>query len=140
MEALATRPGWWTAATEIQSDRLVLRAISPADAAEVGRALWVNRDHLAPWIDVPSVEPTEEAMRRRLGELADAFAAGERLLYTVRLPAGDDLLGAIGLSPAGKAWALSYWLAAAHTGRGYAREAVAALVRLCSRTEARTAC
>jgi RimJ/RimL family protein N-acetyltransferase len=130
MEALATSPGWWTAATEILTDRLVLRAISPDDAAEVGRALWTNRDHLAPWINVPAVEPTQESMRERLGELADAFAAGERLLYTVRLPAGDDLLGCIGLSPAGEAWALSYWLAAAHTGQGYAREAVAALARL----------
>jgi RimJ/RimL family protein N-acetyltransferase len=130
MEALATRPRWWTAATEILTDRLVLRAISPDDAGELSRALWVNRDHLTPWINVPAVEPTEEAMRRRLCEHADAFAAGERLLYTVRLPAGHDLLGCIGLTPAGEAWALSYWLAAAHTGQGYAREAVAALARL----------
>jgi len=130
MEALPTRPGWWTAATEILTDRLVLRAISPADAAEVGSTLWTNRDHLGPWINVPAVEPTEESVRLRLCALADAFAAGERLLYTVRLPGGNDLLGCVGLTPAGEAWALSYWLAAAHTGRGYAREAVAALARL----------
>jgi RimJ/RimL family protein N-acetyltransferase len=129
MEALATRR-WWLDATEIRTERLVLRALSPADGADIGRALWTNRDHLAPWIDVPSAEPTEASMRRRMHWFADGFAAGTRFYYTLRDPACGALHGCVGLIPSGTAWTISYWLVAAHTRRGYAREAVAALVRL----------
>ena len=129
--AFAPRPAWWRGAAELSTERLALRAISPGDADEVGAALWANRDHLAPWIVLPSVEPTRAAVRHRMRKLAAAFAAGERLLYTLRPRAGGELLGCAGLVPSGGATCmLSYWLAAAHTRRGYAREAVAALARL----------
>jgi RimJ/RimL family protein N-acetyltransferase len=129
MQALATRR-WWLDATEIWTERLVLRAISPADAAEVRHALWSNHDHLAPWIDLPGGEPTGKWMSLRIRRLVDEFVSGEQLIYTARTHAGGELLGCFGLTAAGAAWELSYWLAAAHTRQGYAREAATALVRL----------
>ena len=150
MQAFATRRRWWLEATEIQTERLVLHAISPADAGELGRALWTHRHHLAPWIDVPTIERSEPWWQQRTRQLANAFAVGAPLLYTVR-DAHGDFLGCAGLTPTSRpaltcadpprfadpgpprralgfaTWALSYWLVATHTGQGYAREAAAAL-------------
>ena len=129
MQTLSTRRRWWLEATEIQTERLVLRAISPADAGELGSALWTHRHHLAPWIDVPRVERGAPWWQQRTRQLASAFAVGSPLLYTVRNARGD-FLGCAGLTLTAGSWALSYWLVATHTGRGYAREAAAALTRL----------
>jgi RimJ/RimL family protein N-acetyltransferase len=139
MQALALRREKWLDATEVLTDRLVLRAISPADATALGHALWTNRHHLLPWIDVPRGRPTPHALRRWTRELAHAFAAGTELLYTLRLPASGALLGCIGLTPAATTWELSYWLAATHTRQGYVREAVAALARVAVTSRGRRA-
>jgi RimJ/RimL family protein N-acetyltransferase len=132
MQAFATRR-WWLDATEIRTERLVLRAISPADAAALGHAMWAHRDHLTPWIDVPGIPLSELEWRRRTRRNAAAFVRGAQLLYAVRRTGDDRLLGCIALTPTGATCELSYWLVPAGTGRGYAREAAAALARLAYR-------
>jgi ribosomal-protein-serine acetyltransferase len=113
---------------EIWTDRLVLRAVDPGDAADLCRALWVNRDHLSPWIDVPETAVDVGVMRTHLTTLAQRFASGTRLLYTVRDRASNELFGCAGIAP--DDWSLSYWLVQSHTRCGYAREAVTALIQL----------
>lgn len=113
----------------MDTDRLFLRPIQPSDAEDVARVLRTSRDHLAPWIAVPD-DPPPGWIEARVAELADAFAAGTRLLFTVRARDGGALVGCVGLTPeAAGELAISYWLAAEHTGRGYGREAIDALCR-----------
>jgi len=140
MEAFSTRR-WWLDATEIRTQRLVLRAISPADAGALGHAMWAHRDHLSPWVDVPGIPLSARSWRERVRRMTVAFVRGAQLLYTVHgAPTSEGLLGCSGLTPSGATCELSYWLVPASTGRGYAREAAAALARLaCRRAGARAA-
>ena len=134
MQAFTPRR-WWLDATQIRTERLVLRAISPADAAALGRAMWGHRDHLASWSDVPGIPLSEAWWRRRTRQLALAFVRDAQLLYTARAAEATtgDLLGCIGLTPTSATYELSYWLVPSSTGRGYAREAAAALAQLAYR-------
>jgi RimJ/RimL family protein N-acetyltransferase len=133
MEAFSTRR-WWLDATEIRTERLVLRAISPADAGAIGHAMWTHRDHLSPWVDVPGIPLSVRSWRGRVRRMTVAFVRGAQLLYTLRSAgASEGLLGCLGLTPTGATCELSYWLVPAGTGRGYAREAAAALARLAYR-------
>lgn len=52
------------------------------------------------------------------------------LVYAVADPASDEILGAVSLIVSGPEAELGYWLGLPHQGRGYAREAVAALLEL----------
>ncbi|MGN6108024.1 MAG: GNAT family N-acetyltransferase [Kofleriaceae bacterium] len=122
---------WWSDATEVLTDRLRLRAIRLDDAAELRAAMWDNRDHLSPWIEVPRVEPSLAWMHARVQALVDACEAGRAIRYLVYPLEGGPLLGCVGLAIGEHASVeLSYWLAAAHTGKGHAREMVAAVSRL----------
>jgi RimJ/RimL family protein N-acetyltransferase len=127
--ALSVTP-WWLTSKRIDTQRLSLRAISHADAAALADALWTNRDHLSPWVDVPSIEPSLAWMNARIEALAAAFTRGVRMLYTIRTHDGA-FHGCAGLDPRSRdTHALSYWLCAASTSHGYATEAVAALCRV----------
>jgi RimJ/RimL family protein N-acetyltransferase len=132
MQAFTPRR-WWLDATELRTERLVLRAVSPADAGPLGQALWAHRDHLTPWIDVPGIPLSTWEWRRRTRRNAVAFVRGVQLLYAARRAGTDRLLGCVGLTPTGATCELSYWLVPAATGHGYAREAAAALARLAQR-------
>jgi len=132
MQAFTNRL-WWLDATEIRTERLMLRAISPADAAALGHAMWAHRDHLTPWIDVPGIELSATSWRHRTRRIAAAFVRGVQLLYAARRTGDDRLLGCVGLTPTGATCELSYWLVPAGTKQGYAREAAAALARLAYR-------
>jgi RimJ/RimL family protein N-acetyltransferase len=95
--------------------------------------MWAHRDHLTPWIDVPGIPLSELEWRRRTRRHATAFVRGVQLLYAARRTGDDRLLGCIGLTPTGATCELSYWLVPAGTGRGYTREAAAALAQLAYR-------
>lgn len=115
-------------APELATTRLALRAIAPTDAPALAAALWHDRDHLSPWIAVPRREPSLAWMRARIDALAAAFASGDRMLYTIRAHGDAALLGCVGLKPrTTAAYAVSYWLCASYTHRGYACEAAAAM-------------
>ena len=110
-----------------------LRAWSVADAAPLRAALAASEAHLrawTPWVldgRVPGL-PLEE----RLAQHAAAFSAGTEWVYGLFGPDGATVLGACGLYPrvGPDAVELGYWLAAAHTGRGLATRAAAALTRV----------
>lgn len=102
--------------------RLALRAIVDDDPHELAAVVSAERSHLASAIALHG----DPVARWRL-----AFEAGERWWYTLRPRAGGPLLGAIAIVPREPGTcALVFWLAAAHTGAGYAREAAAAACRI----------
>lgn len=117
---------------ELRTTRLVLRALEVDHADALASLIAAERDHLAPWIGLPD-SPAELA--QAVAAMAAAFATGARLRYLVHLPDGA-LIGCAGLDVrAARSGELSYWLAAAHTGHGYAGEAAAALCQLaCERS------
>ncbi|HET9984339.1 MAG TPA: GNAT family protein [Longimicrobiales bacterium] len=117
----------------IPTRRLVLRALRPADAPLLERALHASLDHLRPWLDWAVSEPADLAsLETRLALFRDRFLAGEEWAYGIFPPAEDELLGGIGIHPGEEPGALEigYWLRPDVTGRGYATEAAAAATRV----------
>jgi RimJ/RimL family protein N-acetyltransferase len=114
---------------ELRTERLVLRALAPADEtallalwndSAVGRFLWDGRP-------VPAAR-----VRTQIGESQQAFAEGGLGLFTVRtLEAPDQVIGAAGLArmSAQLEPELVYALHPAFWGRGLATEAATAVLR-----------
>lgn len=118
-------------AVRIETERLVLRAWTPADAADLIALVTRNQEHLRRWVpNVATVHTLDE-------ELAQIHAwtlrvlTDKDLLFGMFEPDGR-LVGGVGLhNRAGKfAREVGYWVSADREGRGYVTEAVAALVRL----------
>lgn len=110
----------------IRSERLFLRPGWPEDWEEL----------LALIADEAVVRNLAQAPWPYTAEDARAFMdmAHERLLprFLITLPGanGARLLGGIGLNPTADAVELGYWIAPAHWGKGYASEAVRAVLAL----------
>ena len=110
-----------------------LRAWSVGDAAPLATALAASEAHLrawTPWVvdgRVPGLTLAE-----RLAQHAADFDAGTAWVYGILDPDSGAVLGGCGLYPriGPGALEIGYWLAAAHTGRGLATQASAALVRI----------
>ncbi len=130
MHAFATPDSGAFEVTAIDTPRLQLRAITLEDGPAVDAALWENREHLQPWVEVPAVEPSAVTTRRRIERLFASTAEGRRIHFVIRAHATGELLGLAAIAPVGSECVLSYWLVRAHTGQGYAREAVTALSRV----------
>lgn len=120
-------------AYRLETERLVLEAASPAFAEPMKRAIDASLEHLSPWLPWMAEEPTPiERKIEKLRELRAAFDRGEQLPYHVLAKAHPgEVVGGAGLMPrvGARALEIGYWLAAAHLGKGYVREAAAALTR-----------
>jgi RimJ/RimL family protein N-acetyltransferase len=105
--------------------RLALRPGWPEDAADLARAIGhesvVRNLARAPWPYALGDAQTFLAMPR---------AAHEPRFLIVRRGAGETLLGGVGLTPAGDAHELGYWLTPDAWGRGYATEAARAVLEM----------
>src|SRR5262245_22305729 len=77
-------------ARRIATRRLVLRAVEPADAAELHAVAERNRERLEPWMSVPALEEIEAALPR----VAHGFATGGDLVYVITSRAGAIIGGA----------------------------------------------
>lgn len=110
---------------------LLLRVRTEEDAPALAAAYLRNRGHLAPW-DPTRTEDffTEEGQRARTRELL-ALRAADSALPLV-LVDGDEIAGGVDLSNivrgAFQSAMVGYWLDRAHTGRGLASVALAAVV------------
>jgi RimJ/RimL family protein N-acetyltransferase len=110
-----------------------LRAWSPADADALHAALAASGAHQRAWTPwVVDGRVPGASIAERLAEHARAFAAGDEWVYGLFEANGGAVLGGCGLYPrvGPRAVELGYWLAAAHTGRGLATCAAAALTRV----------
>ena len=114
----------------IQTERLLLRCWSVDDAPALRAALDVCDTHLRPWIPFMKHEP------RSLPETAawvqrhiDQFRAGQHFRYGVFDREGALVGEVMLLRRSGpETLEIGYWLHKDHCGRGYASEAVVAMI------------
>lgn len=120
----------------IETERLVLRPWAPEDARELRRFMDRSHEHLTPWIPFVKGEPKRiEETAQWLREKRSAFDRDESYRHAVRLGGeAGEIIGEADIFPdrqGSNAHEIGYLLGAGHTGRGYAFEAAAALVRVC---------
>ncbi len=113
--------------TTLTTARLMLRPWRPGDAEALRAALDASDAHLRPWVPFMRDEPRTLAATR---ELLAAYPLDPRAARYAVWGEGEVLLGEVLLMghPSPATLEIGYWLHADHTGCGYAREAVAALV------------
>ena len=129
----ARHVGKFTPPPQLDLDGFTLRAWSAADTAPLRAALAASDAHLRAWTPwVVDGRVAGLSLEHRLARHAVDFAAGVEWVYGLFSVDGSDVLGGCGLYPrvGPGALELGYWLAAAHTGRGLATRAAAALTRL----------
>ena len=112
----------------VTAPRLELRQWRVADAAELGRAIGRNLEHLRPWMPWIADEPMSDRARRELiTRWEESWRAGGDTVLGVLL--GGVIVGGCGLhrrrGPHGLE--IGYWIDAGHTRRGFATEVAAAL-------------
>ncbi len=127
----------------IELESLVLRRLTPDDAADVAEAARESLDHLRPWMPWATPDTvTEEAQRRRLSGAAGSwsphggyefggFSPGVRDAPAPRAgaPPGRVLVAMCGLHRRGGRGVLEigYWVRVGHTRRGLATACASAL-------------
>lgn len=117
----------------IRTDRLELRAPSPAQAWELRQAIWDSIDALRPWMPWAKEVPTQQTAEANLRKARERWDAGEDMRVSVFLKGTDILVGSSGLHEPD--WAvprfeIGYWIRTGFTGKGYATETVRALSEL----------
>lgn len=103
-------------------DGIVLRPITPGDAADLLDAVRASRSHLTPWMAWASEDYGPDDVQVFL----DAVAAGRELAFGIRDATGGRLCGVCGLNrldPANQTANLGYWVRADEVGRGRATAA-----------------
>lgn len=115
---------------EIDAGPVRLRRSRRADVEEVTSLVGRNVDHLRPWMPWAREAPSLEEEREFLERFERAWEVLTDFMYGVRLADGA-LAGAAGLHTRQGPGTLEvgYWIAAAHTRRGYTTAAAGALAR-----------
>ncbi|MFC3835623.1 MULTISPECIES: GNAT family N-acetyltransferase [Deinococcus] len=119
-----------TVPTEFRTARLLLRAPRPEDAQAQVDTVNASLPELRRWMLWAQEPQTLEGARENLARAAEAYATGENLRLLVWNADGTELVGSSGYHsldwrvPKGE---IGYWIATAHTGRGYAQEVAAFL-------------
>ena len=120
-------------AWRINTERLLLRCWSPADAPRVIDAIGSSLEHLRRWMAWARHEPESlERKERRLRRFRADLERGRNFVYGIFDPPGTTVLGGIGLHRRVGAGAgeIGYWIHAGSVNRGLCTEAAAALVRV----------
>jgi RimJ/RimL family protein N-acetyltransferase len=113
---------------QLETERLILRVLSPGDAAELWRPLDESREHLARWLDPPAAPMTIDDAARLLRRWRARFDLDEGYVYGIFLRQEGRFIGCAELLA--KPWALGYWLHRDFMGHDYAAEVAAALTRV----------
>lgn len=112
--------------TKLFSNRLSLRAFTPADAPEIFAAASPTITRFMAWDPSPSPAAFAEVWRQWLPRMA----AGTDLSLVIRLRVSDEFLGVAGIHRIGGAEPeVGIWLKEAAHGLGYGREAIGAIVQ-----------
>lgn len=122
----------------IRTERLTIRCWDPRDAPRLAEAIDTSLDHLRPWMPWAAREPRplDEKMEL-LRAFRGRFDLGEDFVYGIFARDESEVIGGSGLHTRAGPGALEigYWIRASRIGRGFAREAAAALtavaIRVC---------
>ena len=113
----------------IQTQRLILRSLTIADAPEVQR-LASDRDIAATTLSIP--HPYEDGMAEAWIEThPEAYEKGKAVFFAITLRDNGILCGAIGLGidKENNNAELGYWVGKPYWGKGYCTEAAKAIVQ-----------
>jgi RimJ/RimL family protein N-acetyltransferase len=116
----------------IETTRLLLRCYTPGDAELLLRSINGSLEHLRPWIPWAQDQPQEiEWTGKFIRQFRGQFDLGQDAVYGIFDPQEQALIGGTGLhNRVGKdAREIGYWINVDHIDRGYATEAVCALIR-----------
>jgi len=116
----------------IETERLVLRCYEPGDAPKLHEAITRSLDHLRPWLPWVQQEPKGPEARVSLIRLfRGQFDLGIDYAFGIFDRTEKNIIGSTGLhTRIGKnAREIGYWIDINHIGKGYATEAVSALVK-----------
>jgi len=116
----------------IETERLVLRCYEPGDAPRLHEAITRSLDHLRPWLPWVQHEPKgPEARVDLIRMFRGQFDLGMDYAFGIFDKMEQEVIGSTGLhTRIGKnAREIGYWIGVDHIGKGYATEAVSALVR-----------
>lgn len=130
---------------EIRTQRLLLTAASPRDAAEQANAVTWSLAELGAWMLWAREPQTTAQAAATLATAADKFESGEEFNWVIRNQATQAFVGRVslfGIDVTVPKCEIGYWLATAHIGNGYMQEAVAAVLQIaldlgCRRVELR---
>jgi ribosomal-protein-alanine N-acetyltransferase len=113
----------------LETDRLLLRPFTLADAPEV-RRLCGAREVYEGTLSIPHPY-TQGHAEEWIGEHAEAFERREFLSLAVTRRSDGALVGSMGLgfAPAHARAELGYWIGVPYWGQGFATEAAAELIR-----------
>ena len=116
----------------IETERLVIRCYEPGDAPKLHEAITRSLDHLRPWLPWVQQEPKPPEARAGLIRLfRGQFDLGLDYAFGIFDKEEMELIGSTGLHTriGRNAREIGYWIGIDHVGRGYATEAVSALVK-----------
>jgi RimJ/RimL family protein N-acetyltransferase len=123
-------PSWLAAAPpdEIDAPAVRLRRWRTEDVEILARLVNDNLEHLQPWMPWAQEPPSLDDERVFLERVQEAWERRMDFGYAVTLPSAEPI-GGMGLHARQGPGTLEigYWIAAAHTGRGYATSAARAL-------------
>lgn len=116
----------------LTTPRLVLRAIQPADAAMLNRAIHESFSELKPWMpwarSVPALASTVDYCK----QAAVDFEACREFHMLIFCRADQEFIGCTGLVRGDwliPKFEIGYWVRTPHAGQGYITEAVKAMTR-----------
>jgi ribosomal-protein-serine acetyltransferase len=115
----------------IETPRLVLHPIEPADGPELWDSVDGSRWHLERWLPWVPFSNTPEASQRYAEACASDWDAGRAVRFAVLDKQTRELLGVVGLDSCvhlHRSCELGYWLKRDATGRGMMTEAARACV------------
>jgi RimJ/RimL family protein N-acetyltransferase len=115
---------------------VTIRCWDPRDAPLLKDAIDTSLEHLRPWMPWTAYEPTtldEKAELLRM--FRGRFDLGEDFVYGIFAPDESEVVGGSGLHTrrGPNALEIGYWIRASRVGRGFAREATAALAKVAFR-------
>ena len=112
----------------ISTDRLTLRCMEPKDIEPFVRAL--NDWEVQQWLAQPPFPYASKDGETYLAIMRANHATRHPTVFVMADKSTDEALGVVSIDRDGSdTGVLGYWLARAHWGRGYMKEAAVALVR-----------
>jgi ribosomal-protein-serine acetyltransferase len=116
-------------ARPVQTERVLLSPIDPADGPELWSVVDGSRWHLERWLPWVPFNNSSEASQRYAEACAADWDSGRAVRFGIRDVHSRELIGVVGLDSCvhlHRSCELGYWLRRTHTGKGLMTEAARA--------------